>query len=51
MRANGALDVDKEATDRTKGWRMDKFKFLPRIERAWKMKPNKVFYFFFETDT
>ncbi|KAF4970136.1 hypothetical protein FSARC_2733 [Fusarium sarcochroum] len=51
MRANGTLDVDKEATARIHGWRMDKFKFLPMIERAWKMKPNKDFYFFFETDT
>ncbi|CAF3483868.1 unnamed protein product [Fusarium graminearum] len=51
MRANGTLDVDKEATARIQGWRMDKFKFLPMIERAWKMKPNKDFYFFFETDT
>ncbi|RBR06395.1 uncharacterized protein FIESC28_11085 [Fusarium coffeatum] len=51
MRANGTLDVDKEATARIQGWRMDKFKFLPMIERAWRMRPNKEFYFFFETDT
>lgn len=51
MRENGTLDVDKEATARINGWRMDKFKFLPMIERAWRTKPNKDFYFFFETDT
>jgi hypothetical protein len=51
MRENGTLDVDREATSRINGWRMDKFKFLPMIERAWRTKPNKDFYFFFETDT
>ncbi|KAF7535573.1 hypothetical protein G7Z17_g13183 [Cylindrodendrum hubeiense] len=51
MRANGTLDVDKEATARINGWRIDKYKFLPMIERAWRTKPNKDFYFFLETDT
>ncbi|KAJ3533386.1 hypothetical protein NM208_g8012 [Fusarium decemcellulare] len=51
MRVNGTLDVDRAATARINGWRIDKFKFLPMIERAWRMKPNKDFYFFFETDT
>ncbi|KAI5458590.1 hypothetical protein BGZ63DRAFT_362431 [Mariannaea sp. PMI_226] len=51
MRANGTLDKDKEATARINGWRIDKYKFLPMVERAWRTKPNKDFYFFFETDT
>lgn len=33
------------------GWKIDKFKFLPSIEQAWKLKPNKDFYVFYETDT
>lgn len=51
MKANGTLDQDKEATARINGWRIDKFKFLPMIERAWRTRPDKDFYFFFETDT
>ncbi|KAF7558852.1 hypothetical protein G7046_g5313 [Stylonectria norvegica] len=51
MKANGTLDKDKEATARISGWNLDKYKFLPMVERAWKSKPNKDFYFFFETDT
>ncbi|KOS18241.1 Beta-1 [Escovopsis weberi] len=48
---NGLLDVDQEATDKIDGWAIDKYKFLPQIERAWRVKPNKPFYFFYETDT
>ncbi|CAM1509026.1 Fc.00g027650.m01.CDS01 [Cosmosporella sp. VM-42] len=50
MKANGTLK-EKEAAKRIDGWILDKYKFLPMVERAWKMKPNKPFYFFFETDT
>ncbi|KAK5995479.1 hypothetical protein PT974_03887 [Cladobotryum mycophilum] len=51
MRANGTLGVDKEATKRISGWTIDKYKFLPQIERAWLLKPDRPFYFFYETDT
>lgn len=51
MQANGTLDHDKAATGRINGWILDKYKFLPMIERAWKTKPNRDFYFFYETDT
>lgn len=51
MRNNGTLDKDMEATRRVDGWIIDKYKFLPMLERAWLEKPNKPFYFFFETDT
>lgn len=51
LRKNGKLDEDKEATKKINGWKIDKFKFLPQIERAWLLKPNRPFYFFYETDT
>ncbi|KAI9147651.1 hypothetical protein HJFPF1_12681 [Paramyrothecium foliicola] len=50
MRANGTLG-DKEEAKKINGWILDKYKFLPMIERAWMTKPNKPFYFFYETDT
>ncbi|KHO10843.1 hypothetical protein MAA_11524 [Metarhizium robertsii ARSEF 23] len=51
MKENKILNVDKEATKKIDGWALDKFKFLPGVERAWAMKPNKEFYVFYETDT
>lgn len=51
MKENGTLDKDEEATKRIDGWHLDKYKFLPMVERAWISKPNKAFYFFYETDT
>ncbi|KAL7899597.1 glycosyltransferase family 31 protein [Trichoderma sp. SZMC 28014] len=51
LKKNGKLDKDKEATKKIDGWKIDKFKFLPQIERAWLLKPNRPFYFFYETDT
>lgn len=51
MKENGTLDADKESVKKIDGWALDKFKFLPGVERAWAMKPNKEFYVFYETDT
>lgn len=51
MRRNGTLDVDKEATKAINGWRLDKYKFLPGVERAWTMRPGRDWYVFYETDT
>lgn len=51
LRLNGTLDKDKEATKRVNGWIIDRFKFLPQIERAWLLRPDRPFYFFYETDT
>ncbi len=51
MKANGTLDSDPEAHKRVHGWAMDKFKFLPGIQKAWEMRPNKDFYVFYESDT
>jgi hypothetical protein len=50
MRANGTLG-DKEKAKKINGWILDKYKFLPMIQRAWLAKPNKPFYLFYETDT
>ena len=33
------------------GWALDKYKFLPMIEQAWKMRSDKKWHFFCETDT
>lgn len=51
LRQNGTLDKDKEATKRVNGWIIDRYKFLPQIERAWLLRPDRPFYFFYETDT
>lgn len=51
MKANGTLDSDPEAHERIDGWALDKFKFLPGIQKAWEMRPNKDFYVFYESDT
>ncbi|KAK3709489.1 hypothetical protein LTR37_010862 [Vermiconidia calcicola] len=36
---------------RKQGWVTDKFKFLPAISRAWRMRPNRRWYVFYEADT
>jgi len=51
MRDNGTLDKDAEGMGRINGWKLDKYKFLPGIERAWTMRPGRDWYFFYETDT
>ncbi|KAM6478964.1 glycosyltransferase family 31 protein [Trichoderma sp. SZMC 28011] len=50
MQANGVLDTAAQVKH-INGWALDKFKFLPMMERAWAMKPNRDFYVFYETDT
>ncbi|KAJ5827079.1 hypothetical protein N7447_003842 [Penicillium robsamsonii] len=35
----------------TAGWRLDRFKFLPMVERAKKVNPGAEWYVFLETDT
>ncbi|KHN99781.1 Fringe-like protein [Metarhizium album ARSEF 1941] len=49
MQKNGTLK-DKTQTP-INGWILDKYKFLPMVERAWLAKPGKAFYFFYEADT
>lgn len=46
---NGTLDTP--AAPKVEGWPTDKFKFLPQVSRAWRMRPNKRWYVFFEDDT
>ena len=46
---NGTLAPGNPA--HIKGWALDKFKFLPQISRAWRMRPEKRWYVFFEADT
>ncbi|KAK2590675.1 hypothetical protein QQS21_011635 [Conoideocrella luteorostrata] len=49
MRNNNTLnEKSQKAID---GWILDKYKFLPMVERAWLAKPGKAFYFFYEPDT
>lgn len=50
MQRRGILDTEAQ-TEHINGWALDKFKFLPMMERAWAMKPNRDFYVFYETDT
>ncbi|KAH8129251.1 hypothetical protein ACSS6W_003075 [Trichoderma asperelloides] len=50
MQRNGTLDTEAQ-TEHVNGWALDKFKFLPMMERAWAMRPNRDFYVFYETDT
>jgi hypothetical protein len=45
------LDVGGKAAERVNGWILDKYKFMPMIEHAWQTKPDRDFYFFYETDT
>ncbi|GAB1744447.1 hypothetical protein NU219Hw_g1723t1 [Hortaea werneckii] len=46
---NGTLTKGNPA--HIQGWALDKFKFLPQISRAWRMRPEKRWYVFFEADT
>lgn len=49
MHQNGTLDHQTQKT--IDGWILDKYKFLPMVERAWLARPDKAFYFFYESDT
>ncbi|CAI6089545.1 unnamed protein product [Clonostachys chloroleuca] len=50
MYINGTLDKH-DNQQKIDGWMLDKYKFLPMIEKAWNLKPNKEFYVFYESDT
>jgi hypothetical protein len=39
------------STSAQRGWKTDKFKFLPQVSRAWQMRPGKKWYVFYEDDT
>lgn len=36
---------------RDKAWNLDKYKFLPMMERTWRMRPGRDWYVFAEADT
>jgi hypothetical protein len=42
---NGSVRYSQE------GWRLDRFKFLPMVEKAYEMRPNADWYVFIEADT
>jgi hypothetical protein len=47
----GKLTVENDPARGKNGWRLDKYKFLAGVERAWQMRPGRDFYVFYETDT
>ena len=47
----GKLTVKNDPARGKNGWRLDKYKFLAEVERAWAMRPGRDFYVFYETDT
>ncbi|ATY66100.1 Chondroitin N-acetylgalactosaminyltransferase, partial [Cordyceps militaris] len=51
LRDSGEAAANPDALGAINGWKLDKFKFLPQVEKAWEMKPNRDFYVFYETDT
>ncbi|KAJ3496004.1 hypothetical protein NLG97_g2981 [Lecanicillium saksenae] len=48
LRNSGASPAAFKKID---GWSLDKFKFIAQVEQAWKLKPDRDFYVFYETDT
>lgn len=46
---NGA--IANGTASRKEAWRLDKFKFLPGVSRAWRMRPDRKWYVFYEADT
>ncbi|KAJ6787121.1 hypothetical protein PWT90_06940 [Aphanocladium album] len=51
MLENGSAEENPDILKKIDGWKIDRFKFVPAIEQAWLMKPNRDFYVFFESDT
>lgn len=46
-----ALQRGESNIDGAAGWKLDRFKFLPMVERAKKVNPGAEWYVFLETDT
>jgi hypothetical protein len=46
-----ALERGEEVHKSGEGWKLDKFKFLPMVEKAYQRRPNAQWYVFIETDT
>ncbi|KAK3995267.1 beta-1,3-N-acetylglucosaminyltransferase radical fringe [Cladorrhinum sp. PSN332] len=49
-RAN-KLTPENDPATKENGWKLDKYKFLAEVERAWQMRPGRDFYVFYESDT
>jgi len=45
------VSESKQVYKRPGGWKLDRFKFLPMIEKAFEMNPDADWYFFVEVDT
>ena len=48
---NPGPDEKPISTPTLEGWLLDRYKFLPMVERAWALRPGRRWYFFYETDT
>ncbi|KAK3900210.1 hypothetical protein C8A05DRAFT_17454 [Staphylotrichum tortipilum] len=48
---DGKLTPDNDPARGKNGWRLDKYKFLAGVERAWLARPGRDFYVFYESDT
>ncbi|OQE41104.1 hypothetical protein PENCOP_c005G01713 [Penicillium coprophilum] len=46
-----ALQREDSNIDGAAGWKLDRYKFLPMVERAKKVNPDAEWYVFLETDT
>ncbi|KAF2758867.1 hypothetical protein EJ05DRAFT_499303 [Pseudovirgaria hyperparasitica] len=46
-----AAQAGEEMQYTGEGWKLDKFKFLPMVEKAHALKPNAEWYIFIETDS
>ncbi|ATY64941.1 Chondroitin N-acetylgalactosaminyltransferase [Cordyceps militaris] len=51
MLENGSAEKHPEMLQKINGWKLDRFKFVPAVEQAWLMKPDRDFYVFYESDT
>ena len=51
LNENGTALKPNDPRPEINGWIIDKYKFLPMIEQAWVLRPNKRWYFFYESDT
>lgn len=45
------LQQSQASVNNSMGWRLDRYKFLPMVERAQKMNPTADWFVFLETDT
>ncbi len=48
---DGKLTPENDPARGRNGWRLDKYKFLAGVERAWQARPGRDFYVFYESDT